>query len=99
MKVTKVSYEKYKRLVETMGQHCQFVHLPSTKKNFLFGGLIMSDSAIVPWPMTIDEDSTNGLTKEEMEKYIDTYGQPPDIFTPDYSERVAIRNRLRLQDE
>lgn len=87
MKVTKVSPAKFETMVKAYGKGCTFVKLPSTVEGYAYGALLMASCAYVPWP--------DNLTDDEMTLYIEKYGTPPDIFTPNYDEKVAIRNVIR----
>ncbi len=87
MRIRKVPLEKYSKLVETMGKGCQFIKLPSTEPNFFYAGLVMAGEALVPWP--------DNLTEDEMNLYEQRYGSLPDIFDPDFEERVKITNVVR----
>ena len=85
MRVRRVSVETFERMVRAQGPHCKFYKIPSTK-GFSFPGLLMADGVWTYWP--------DNLTVEEEDKYIEMYGDLPDIFTP-VEEKVAIRQVIR----
>jgi hypothetical protein len=87
MRTRKVSLEKYSKLCETMGHGCQFIKLPSSLPNFFYPGLVMAGEAVVAWP--------ENLTEDEMKLYEERYGSLPDIFDPDFEERIKITNVIR----
>jgi hypothetical protein len=91
VKVIKVSPDSFERMIHVMGPSAQFVRLPSTNGTHFYTGLIMAAGAWVPWP--------DNLTDDELMLYEERYGRPPDIFTPNYEEKVKIVNRIRTTDE
>src|ERR1700761_7249524 len=74
MRTIKVSHAAFADAVKNKSRNCKFMPIPSSNKKFVYTGLLMPAGVWVAWP--------DNLTEEELNKYIDTYGNIPDLFTP-----------------
>lgn len=91
MRTIKVSHEKFARAVQKLARECQFINIPSSNRKYVFAGLIMPGGAWVAWP--------DNLNEEEMSKYIETYGNIPDLFTPKPTGKSVNFAPDRMMDE